>query len=40
VGRGIAVGRRTFQRWPAALLSGAVDGVLGLTIVALKTLVH
>jgi len=37
---GIAVGRRTFGRWPAALLSGAVDGLLGLAIVVLKTLVH
>ncbi len=40
VGWGIAVGRRTFDGWPAALLSGAVDGLLGLAIVVLKTLVH
>lgn len=40
VGWGIAVGRRTFEGWPAALLSGAVDGALGLLIVMLKTLVH
>jgi hypothetical protein len=37
---GIAVGRRTFETWPAALLSGAVDGTLGLMIIVLKTLVH
>lgn len=40
VGWGIAVGRRTFESWPAALLSGAVDGALGLMIVVLKTFVH
>ncbi|HEX5145590.1 MAG TPA: hypothetical protein VFV85_01100 [Conexibacter sp.] len=40
VGWGIAVGRRTFDHWPAALLSGAVDGLLGVLIVVLKTLVH
>ncbi|MFL5816971.1 MAG: hypothetical protein ACJ76L_05150 [Conexibacter sp.] len=37
---GIAVGRLTFESWPAALLSGAVDGTLGLMIVVLKSLVH
>ena len=40
VGWGVAVGRRTFERWPAALLTGLVDGLLGVAIVALKTLVH
>ena len=40
VGWGIAVGRRTFDSWPAALLSGAVDGFLGLLIVALRIFVH
>jgi len=40
VGWGIVVGRRTFDSWPAALLSGAVDGLLGLALVILKTLVH
>jgi hypothetical protein len=40
VGWGVAVGRRTFASWPAALLSGVVDGMLGLAIVVLKTLVH
>ena len=40
VGWGIVVGRRTFDSWPAALLSGAVDGLLGLALVVLKTLVH
>jgi len=40
VGWGIAVGRRTFESWPAALVSGAVDGLLGVLLIALKTLVH
>lgn len=40
VGWGIVVGRRTFDSWPAALLSGAVDGLLGCALVVLKTLVH
>jgi hypothetical protein len=40
VGWGVAVGRRTFASWPAALLSGAFDGLLGVALVALKTLVH
>jgi len=40
VGWGVAVGRRTFDSWPAALLSGAVDGLLGFALVILKTLVH
>jgi hypothetical protein len=40
VGWGVTVGRRTFDRWPAALLSGAVDGLLGLALIGLKTLVH
>lgn len=40
VGWGVAVGRRTFESWPAALLSGAVDGLLGMAVIALKTLVH
>jgi len=40
VGWGIVVGRRTFDSWPAALLSGAVDGLLGFALVILKTLVH
>ncbi|HZV73470.1 MAG TPA: hypothetical protein VFF79_07125 [Conexibacter sp.] len=40
VGWGIAVGLRTFESWPAALLSGAVDGLLGLLLIVLKTLVH
>jgi hypothetical protein len=39
-GWGIAVGWRTFDRWPAALLSGAVDGLLGIALVVLKTVVH
>jgi hypothetical protein len=40
VGWGVAVGRRTFDGWPAALLSGAVDGLLGAALIVLKTLVH
>jgi hypothetical protein len=37
---GVAVGRRTFDSWPAALLSGAFDGLLGAGLIVLKTLVH
>jgi hypothetical protein len=37
---GIVIGLRTASSWPAALLSGLVDGLLGVAIVALKTLVH
>jgi len=40
VGWGVTVGWRTFGSWPAALLSGAVDGLLGVVLIALKTLVH
>jgi hypothetical protein len=40
VGWGIAVGRRTFDSWPAALASGAFDGLLGVVLIVLKTLVH
>ncbi|HEX7292378.1 MAG TPA: hypothetical protein VF250_14760 [Conexibacter sp.] len=40
VGWGVVVGRRTFGNWPAALLSGAVDGLLGAVLIALKALVH
>ncbi len=40
VGWGIAVGLRTFDRWPAALLSGAIDGLLGVALIVLKSLVH
>ena len=38
---GIAVGRRAYGRWRPALLSGLVDGVLGLVLVSLElVLVH
>jgi hypothetical protein len=40
VGWGVTVGRRTFDSWPAALLSGVVDGLLGVALIVLKTLVH
>ncbi|MGN6187704.1 MAG: hypothetical protein ACTHOE_02295 [Conexibacter sp.] len=40
VGWGVVVGWRTFGSWPAALLSGAVDGLLGAVLIALKSLVH
>ena len=40
IGWGVAVGWRTFGSWPAALLSGAVDGLLGAVLIVLKTLVH
>lgn len=37
---GLVVGRRTHERWPAALLSGLVNGAFGLLLVLLKALVH
>lgn len=37
---GMATGLRASARWQVALLSGLVDGLLGVAIVALKTLVH
>ena len=37
---GLAVGRRTYDRWPAALLSGVVHGAFGVLLVLLKALVH
>jgi hypothetical protein len=40
LGWGVAVGWRTFGSWPAALLSGAVDGLLGVVLIVLKALVH
>jgi hypothetical protein len=40
VGWGVTVGWRTFGSWPAALLSGLVDGLLGVVLIVLKTLVH
>lgn len=40
VGWGVAVGWRTFNSWPAALLSGAVDGLLGAVLIVLRTLLH
>jgi hypothetical protein len=40
VGWGVTVGWRTFGSWPAALLSGAVDGLLGVVLIVLQTLVH
>lgn len=39
-GWGIAVGRRTFDTWPLALANGVVDGLLGVALVVLRTLVH
>ncbi|MDO8210783.1 hypothetical protein [Conexibacter sp. CPCC 206217] len=39
-GWGLLVGRRTFERWPSALLSGVVNGAFGVVIVVLKTLIH
>ncbi len=37
---GLLVGRRTFDAWPLALVSGLVNGAFGLAIVFLKTLIH
>ena len=39
-GWGIVVGRRSYDRWPAALAVGAVNGLLGLILVGLKIAVH
>ena len=40
VGWGILAGRRTQPTWWSALAVGAVDGVLGIVIVALEIFVH
>jgi hypothetical protein len=40
VGWGALAGHRSETSWPAALLVGAVDGVLGLAIVALELALH
>jgi hypothetical protein len=40
VGWGIVVGRRSYDRWPAALFVGVVNGCFGLILVALKVAVH
>jgi hypothetical protein len=40
VGWGIDVGRRRWQAWPAALLTGLVNGVFGVVIILLKVLLH
>jgi len=40
VGWGILVGRRSYDRWPAALFVGVVNGCFGLILVGLKIAVH
>jgi hypothetical protein len=40
VGWGIDVGRRRGQAWPAALLTGLINGAFGLVIVALEVSLH
>ena len=40
LGWGILVGWRSYDRWPAAIAVGAVNGFLGLILVALKIAVH
>ncbi|HEY2957857.1 MAG TPA: hypothetical protein VGM21_06560 [Actinomycetota bacterium] len=40
VGWGIDVGRRRWQAWPAALLTGLVNGVFGVVIILLEVLLH
>jgi hypothetical protein len=40
VGWGIEVGRRRGQAWPAALLTGLINGVFGLVIVVLEVSLH
>jgi hypothetical protein len=37
---GVAYARRQQWAWPAALVAGAVNGTLGLVIVALEVLLH
>jgi hypothetical protein len=37
---GLVAGRRSHASWPVALFFGAVDGLLGLGIVALEVVVH
>ena len=39
-GWGVAYAHRLGRPWPAALLAGAVNGALGMVIVALKALLH
>ena len=40
VGWGIDVGRRRGQVWPAALLTGLINGAFGLVIVVLEVALH
>jgi hypothetical protein len=40
VGWGIDVGRRSGQPWPAALLTGLVNGAFGVGVILLETLLH
>jgi hypothetical protein len=40
VGWGIDVGRRRGQGWPAALLTGLINGAFGVVIVMLEVLLH
>jgi hypothetical protein len=40
LGWGIDVGRRLGRSWPAALLGGVVNGVLGVVIILLEVLLH
>jgi hypothetical protein len=40
VGWGIDVGRRRGQAWPAALLTGLINGAFGLVIIILEVLLH
>ena len=40
VGWGIDVGRRRGQAWPAALLTGLINGAFALVIVVLEVLLH
>jgi hypothetical protein len=40
VGWGIEVGRRRGQAWPAALLTGLINGAFGLVIIVLEVLLH
>jgi hypothetical protein len=40
VGWGVVIGRRTYETWFASIVTGLVDGALGVGIVLLETLIH
>jgi len=40
VGWGVDVGRRSGQSWPAALLTGLINGAFGVVVIVLEALLH